>query len=237
MRRTVWVSCILQLVLPAASSAQRVEGVLVDAQSGRVLPGARVYMLDAGDQPVDSATTTSRGRFALTAPAPGRYLINVLREGYADILSNPITLVGSETVSYRMEVPPLSMTNLRQMSDALSANRRLGEGLSDVCAGRLNPLEGGVLVGVVRGGRAREPIPGARSSLRVPEGPGVAADSVLTAVTDPQGAYLHCFVPAGDSIAVTVTAEGWRPSTQVVQVMRGTVSWYDFDLRRAPGSR
>ena len=214
--------------------AQSIDGVLVDAQNGSVVPRATVFLIDGGDQAVDSATTSSRGQFTLTGLGAGRYVISVRREGYASVLSNPILLGEAETVSYRLEVPPLSMANLRQMSKVLDSNQRLGEGLSDVCSGRMNPLEGGILLGVVRGGRARDPIAGARAILRMPAGPGVAQDSTLTAVTDPQGAYLLCFAPASDSLSVTVTAEGWRRSTQVVQVMRGTVSWYDFDLRRMP---
>ena len=220
---------------PAVAGAQTIDGVLVDAQSGRVIPRASVVLFGEGDQPVDSARTSERGRFTLSGPGPGSYMISAVRDGYAGILSNSISLVEGETVSYRMEVPPLSMANMRQMSDVLQSNQRLGQGLSEVCAGRMNPIDGGVLLGVVRGGRERQPIAGAKAILHLASGPGVAPDSSLAAVTDGHGAYLLCFVPAGESVRVTVEAEGWRSSTQSVQVVRGTISWYDFDLRRAGG--
>ena len=220
----------MALLWPAVAGAQAIDGVLVDAQSGRVITSATVLLFSEAGQPVDSTRTSRRGQFTLTAPDRGSYLISALRDGYASILSNPIALRNDETVSYRMEIPPLSTTNLMQMSDALSTNRRLGEGLSDVCSGRMNPLEGGILLGVVRGGTERTPIAGAKAVLRMPAGPGVRPDSTLTAVTDGQGAYLLCFAPAGDSISVTVAADGWQSSTQPVQVKPGTISWYDFDL-------
>ena len=219
---------------PAVAGAQTIDGVLVDAQSGRVIPRASVVLFGEGDQPVDSARTSERGRFTLTGPGPGSYTISAVRGGYAGILSNPISLVDGETVSYRMEVPPLSMANMRQMSEVLKTNERLGQGLSEVCSGRMNPIDGGILLGVVRGGQDRQPIAGAKAILHLASGPGIAADSTLAAVTDDQGAYLLCFVPAGD-VRMTVEAEGWRASTQAVQVVRGTISWYDFDLRLASG--
>lgn len=230
-RRGLWPMLAVAVLLPGGTQGQRIDGILVDSRTGRGVPNAVLLLFDQGDQLRDSTTSNVDGQFVLSATAGGDFVISVQREGYASLLSNSVRVRDGRTVSYRMEVAPLSLANMEQMADAISRNQRLQRGLVDTCRGRMNPLAGGILVGVVRDSRSRDPLPGVEATLRVPVGEDVSPDSVLTAITDEHGTYLFCFAPAGDSVTVTVEDPEGRRDAQVVQIMPGTISWYDFRLR------
>jgi Carboxypeptidase regulatory-like domain len=235
--RGVWIvmAAVLPLLpcLPGVATAQTIVGVLVDAQSGRPIQGAFLSLLAADNAIHDTLTSDRRGQFELKATEAGIYMISTEREAYASILSDGIALEAGTSVSYTLEVPPLSIRNMQQIGETLDRNQRLRRGVAELCRGRMNPVDGGILLGVVRDARTREPLSGAVARFRVHVGgdPG----EVSTAVTDPFGTYLFCFVPAGDRIEVVVGAPGFQTSSQEVEVQPGTISWYDFRLREPVG--
>jgi len=222
------------LLYPGFALAQTVEGVLVDDQSGRPVVGSLLSLFSAHNTLHDTITSDRRGSFTLTAKEPGTYVISSEREAYASILSDELVLERGVSVSYTFQVPPLSVTNMQQIMETMDRNERLRGGVVELCSGRMNPLEGGILLGVVRDVRTQEPISGAVARFRMFDGGD--AGELVRAVTDRHGAYLFCFVPKGVGIEVSVQAPGYRPSSQDVEVKSGTISWYDFRLRLRGGS-
>jgi Carboxypeptidase regulatory-like domain len=234
-RLTVRLAAAALLGPFAAAAGQSVEGVLIDSQSGRPVPRATLRLIDSADAVHDSTTSDRSGRFRLTGGASGRYVISAARDQYASVLSGSVPLEVGRTVSYTMEVPPLSIAAMTQIRETMTRNERLRSGVVALCRGRMNPLEGGILMGVVRARRSREPLEAARATIANSSAGDTGATP--TAITDPHGTYLFCFVPEGDAVEVLVEAVGFLPATQTVEIRRGTISWYDFRLRPASGTQ
>lgn len=227
------IAALVCLAAPDLLRCQTVDGVLIDAQSGRPVPAARMLLMDTADVVHDSTTSDRGGRFVLTARGAGTYVISVEREAYATVMSGGLPLELDRTVSYTMEAPPLSIANMTQIRETMDRSERLRAGVVPLCRGRMNPVEGGILMGVVRARRSREPVEGARASISHPD----SSEPVPVAITDPHGVYLFCFVAQGDAVRVTVEAEGFQPAAQDVEVRPGTISWYDFAMRPSGGPR
>jgi len=225
----VFVPVLLLFGLVRPSAAQSVVGVVTDGRTGAPVPGTFLSLVDDSDVVQDTVTTDRNGQFRLRASEAGSYAISAEREDYASILSGELHLTGGAPVSYTMELPPVSLNNMQRISETMGRNERLRSGVVELCRGRMNPVEGGILLGVVRDSRTREPVPGAVAHLPPLDDAGVPG----TAVTDRHGTYIFCFVPARERVSVRVEAAGYRPDEQVVEIRRGTISWYDFRLRPA----
>jgi tetratricopeptide (TPR) repeat protein len=100
----VLVVCILVATAPTA--AQTVRGRLVDAQSGQPVAAGEVALLsgESGETVVRRALTTDSGRFALTAPTPGRYRLKAERIGYQAVVSPPFDLVASRPLEVELKI-------------------------------------------------------------------------------------------------------------------------------------
>src|ERR1700679_3149937 len=86
------VFLILASQLSFAQNTATISGTVVD-QSGGVIPGATVQILDDAKQtPVRSATTDAAGRFEALYMQPGIYTIKIEREGFKTLMRRPITL-------------------------------------------------------------------------------------------------------------------------------------------------
>jgi hypothetical protein len=81
-----------------------IAGVVVDAR-GNPVEEARVYFVE-GPLPLPdiAALTDSSGRFALSAPVPGIYLIGVASEGFAGLVQETTTVEVREERSIDLEV-------------------------------------------------------------------------------------------------------------------------------------
>lgn len=73
---------ILLLALPAAASAQAVQGRLLARENNAALAGGTVQLVGADSQMVAQALTDQTGTFTLQAPAPGRYFLLGAAPGY-----------------------------------------------------------------------------------------------------------------------------------------------------------
>ena len=89
------------LVMATPAGAQSVSGHFVDAD-GMPIPSARVVLQDEAGRVVHAALTDAAGRFALRAPAAGRYVLRGERIGYASSLSAPLPLAAGEQATQRL---------------------------------------------------------------------------------------------------------------------------------------
>lgn len=222
---------LLAPALAARAQAQTIDGVLTDTRTGRGIPEAKVVLFDTLGTEQDATETGRDGRFVLQAGGEGAFLISVHREGYADRLSDLIALGQGETVSHSLDLSPFSSDQVESIQSTLATNDRIRQVLVGTCAGRIDPTRAGLLLGVVRDAKGVEGIGGARVVL------SVGRNEPLVAVTDRFGGYVFCAVLAGTGHPLRVTAEGWAPRVQDVDVVAGVISWYDFRLRPEAANR
>ena len=231
---------------PTASGAQSVRGTVVDADRGRTIPDAAVFLVDTLTIAVDTATTDSAGRFVLRAPGPGSFFITVRPDGYLSY-SDPVRVTG-DSVAHRVEMPLLSVEAARTMHDAIEREEAFRLDLDEMCTGPVRPWEAGILVGISRDRATLEPVPRAAVRLEpVPsEGdrkkrPQVSAEETSSEPTEwprtrlatQTGAYWFCNVPPGRA-RVVARARGFVADTSYAVIRAGTISWYDALLRQTP---
>jgi hypothetical protein len=165
---------ILLLALAAAvpARAQSVSGHFVEAD-GSPVPAARVVLQDEGGRVVHAVLTDSEGRFALRAPAAGRYVLRGERIGYAASVSGPLALADGEQASHR-----LVATSRRVLLDAVVVSGR-----SRCAPGRETSAEIATVWGEVR--KTLDAVSAAR-----PELSRFAVELVQRDVERPSGAVL-----------------------------------------------
>ena len=88
-------------------SAQVLRGRVVEADGGAPVAAARVALAVSGDTVTSSALTDAEGAFVLPAPAPGRYLIEVTRLGYAPQHQGPIAVGEGKAAQVEVYLRPL----------------------------------------------------------------------------------------------------------------------------------
>ena len=110
-----WIP-LLTLLLPAAASAQVVQGRVVDAASGNPIPGVEVR-IDAPDRPDVAAVSDTTGRFYLRATAGGVFRLRTSHVGYAPVVAE--VEVGSGAlveVLLRLSVQPTELAPIEVVS-------------------------------------------------------------------------------------------------------------------------
>jgi hypothetical protein len=223
------LSTLLLLAAAAAAAAplagQAVQGELRSADSGVILPGARLLLLSAEGEPVDSARTDRTGRFRLAAPAAGSYTVYFRIDGYVSVPSEPVQLAAGSTADLAFQVPLVSVAAVRQMSDMVSIESRLQESLPEICGEPLRAWEAGLLVGFVRSRATRAPVAGVRVAVADADG-----DVVRSSVSSDNGVYVLCNVPLGPAVRITLESPDGTVETTDVEIRPGTASWYDLPV-------
>ncbi len=215
---------------PAPAPAQAVvQGVVVSEDEQRAISGARVVLVRDDGTAVDSARTTSIGRYRLEADGAGTFVLHTEIRGYASYTSAPFRLAAGDTLDRRIELPLVSVRAMQIMADVIGSDTMLQQDLPTLCGEDLRPWESGIVVGVIRDRYTRDPIPGALVMI-VPDEEGARP---LTTLANDRGTYILCNVPLGES-PLRVRADGWRPRQVTVEVRAGMIGWYDVFLY--PGS-
>jgi hypothetical protein len=97
-------SILAALAMPA--SAQVVRGVLVHAEDGQPVTGTQVLLMRLwSSDPVGSAVTDTAGRFEIGFPGRGRFQLAVQRLEERTEVGEPLTLVPSDTIDVRIDLP------------------------------------------------------------------------------------------------------------------------------------
>lgn len=86
----------LAALVSSVSQAQTVEGTLVVGEAGVPAANARVWLTTTRGLMVDTARSDAQGRFSVSAPRAGRYVLNVRRLGYFPEETDPIRLEDGE---------------------------------------------------------------------------------------------------------------------------------------------
>jgi len=93
--------------LSTGAAAQVVRGVVVEAGSGRGLPGVVVVLLDSAGKRLAGVLVGDDGKYAIRAMTPGRYAVRAERIGYRADAPTPVTLGAGQTVDLRLETQPI----------------------------------------------------------------------------------------------------------------------------------
>lgn len=217
------LAAALALLAAAPAAAQSVRGELRDADRDRPLPGARLLLLDDDGVTVDSTLTDRTGRYRLTAPAPGRYLIYFRIDGYASVPSDALELAAGTVTEATFRPPLIANAAVHEMSEIMRMESRLQDALPELCGEPFRAWEAGLLVGTVRQRANREPIPGAIVSVLGDD--GAAARSTVASAA---GVYVLCNVPVGPEVRIEVRTPDGVVEVTDVEIRAGTASWYDM---------
>lgn len=95
----------LALILPVESTAQVVQGSVVEEGTGKPLVGAFVVLVDEGGVRHEGVLSNTEGRFVLRTARPGVYRLVAELIGYASAESGWLELIEGRTVTYAFEVP------------------------------------------------------------------------------------------------------------------------------------
>jgi hypothetical protein len=93
--------------IPTAAAAQVVRGVVVDAASGRTLPGTVVVLMDSSGKRVAGVLSGDDGAYAIRVAAPGRYAVRAERIGFRADAATPLTVAVGQTVELRLATRPI----------------------------------------------------------------------------------------------------------------------------------
>ena len=129
--KALGLACLLVLVPIGALNAQAVRGRLVEAGTDVAVVGALVLLQDSAGKRVAQAVSGSEGRFSLRAPAPGAYLLRILRIGYLPVDST-VSLSEGETLTRTMALAgaPVALPEITVAGTATCGDRARKDTLS-----------------------------------------------------------------------------------------------------------
>ncbi len=237
---------------PRSLDAQAIEGVLRDAEAGLPIAGAVIILLDTQNEQRLRVRTDLRGEFRLPVPEAGDYTVWAEREGYASTVSELLSVTLEAVVPLELAISALrtSATVLEGESaddlDPYEAALRYAAMLGRACEGRYDPTKHAILVGIVRDSVSNVNLPGvsaviewrgapdSTARVRVQFDPGTGAPQTynqIAGVTDDDGAFMICNVPAGVTVALWAEAgEEARAAERAIEVKPGTIRKEDIIL-------
>jgi len=111
---------------PRPTTAQMVVGRVVDGDTGASLDAVEVGLVDSAGKEHGPVLTDASGRFIVSLPANGTYLLHAARLGYDSIFGAKVVVDSSEavTVEVRMAVHPVELDPLVVVGRAKSLRER-----------------------------------------------------------------------------------------------------------------
>ncbi|HUP01340.1 MAG TPA: carboxypeptidase regulatory-like domain-containing protein [Gemmatimonadota bacterium] len=104
----------ITLFTAAPLTAQVIRGSVVEQDTGGLVTGGFVVLLDEGGVQRDAALTDAAGRFLLTAPEPGHYRLGLDRIGYLSVTTPSFQVAAGQTIEYRLAalVEPVDLAGI-----------------------------------------------------------------------------------------------------------------------------
>ena len=116
---------LLTLASVRLSSAQTVQGTVVDAESGVPIYTAEVALLTTDGGAASRALTDTRGRFVFGVPDSGSFRLRATRFGYVPFTTDAFELAPDQDVvaELRMQVSPVALDSLGAVVEARRPRR------------------------------------------------------------------------------------------------------------------
>lgn len=203
-------------VVPAA--AQTIDGTLMDLDTGQPIPSGLVLMFTEAGDSVAMTVTDEQGRFTVTSPEPGSFLLLASALGYEETAAGVFELGadGVMSVEYRIEPEPLPIDEIVVSIERPVLRHRL------VRNGFVRRLQRGLGAFVTPHDIEESPassteqllehIPGVRvAEARVLRSTTVAGESVVASLPRPDvGETVQIRGPGGAYCTPTVYVDGIR---------------------------
>src|SRR5919199_2381253 len=93
------------LILTRPLAAQIVRGTVVAQGTNEPVASTVVRLVDASGKRLAGAISDETGRFAIKAPAPGRYTLHADRIGFKSVTSAPFALATGQTIEQKLVAP------------------------------------------------------------------------------------------------------------------------------------
>lgn len=109
---------------PAGLAAQTLSGTLLSMDGDRPISSGAVELLRAGDaEPVATAVSDQTGRFQITAPEPGIYIVRGLAPFHHPMVDGPVELDADATlvVLFRLSPNPVQLEPVEVEAEARDA--------------------------------------------------------------------------------------------------------------------
>ena len=100
---------VLDTAVARGAHGRGVHGRVVDDETGRPVPDARVTLLTVRGHVAARARTDERGAFSVRPPSPGGYSLQADAEGYRPSTTAALTLTPSDTVELELRVSERSI--------------------------------------------------------------------------------------------------------------------------------
>jgi hypothetical protein len=114
MRRYRITGVLVGMLLAGAwpLTGQTVRGAVTDRASGKPLGGATLSLVTRQGASLATASTDAAGAFALRAPGPGTYRLQVQQPGFRLLVTPPFQLHPGEVLDYALQLTPVPPTAL-----------------------------------------------------------------------------------------------------------------------------
>jgi len=217
--------------LPGLLDAQTVAG-RVTWTGGEPVRAAATTLLDARFQSVAEGATDGDGRYSLTAPGPGSFIVVVEAEGYPSQMSDPLPIPADGTVTHDVVLAGHRVGEAEvSAADTLSDADLLAAAIAESCQGSFMPGIHGIVFGMVRDQATRTPLPDAdivvnrENPLRMMPG-----TTQLDTRSGSDGVYLICTAPAGETLRIKALAEDREGEWTSERLQAGTMRRVDLEV-------
>jgi hypothetical protein len=121
MRCLVAFTLMALSFVPLNAAGQSIRGRVLETGSTRIIPAARIQLLDFSNAIIAETTADDSARFALDVPRAGEYRLRVERLGYATAVLGPIRLgsAGETEVTLRLGVEAVPLDALTVDAEAV----------------------------------------------------------------------------------------------------------------------
>jgi hypothetical protein len=232
VRALVAAFVLVSAALPGALSAQVLEGLLT-WPGGEPLVGARATLLDESFQPVEVGISDAAGRYSITAPSPGDYVLVVDVEGYASWMSESVSVPDGAptTLDVVFESRGVEEHNV-SVADTLTDVELLAAGIAEACRGLFIPSMHGVVFGSVRDAETGSIIPSATIAATWASSNRVTLDVSrnIEVRSDNVGIYLICNAPAEEPLTLRASSHQTDGFEVTERLEVGTMSRVDLEI-------
>lgn len=109
-RLSVLLTCLLLLTVGGDTSAQTLQGVLLDREADQPIPLGLITLFRADGDSVDAVLTDVAGRFSVTAQTGGEFLLAASALGYQPtVASSLFTIADGAVLSVQFRIRPIPL--------------------------------------------------------------------------------------------------------------------------------
>lgn len=222
---------LLAVAALPANAQEAIAGRITDAEDGAPIDQATVVVLDESASPLGRAITDQDGSYRVELAGPGVYLVAVQLTGFADVLSDPLTVGAGETLSYDLSMTRQVIGQSGAATEPMDDTEFLSRYIAETCAGVFIPGLHGIVFGAVRNEGNGEPLSLIEVSAQWNDGRGFGSQTRATR-SDESAFWYICDLPAGETVSLRAVygEAGIEGEVERVQLTAGTMRNVDLTI-------